>query len=128
MTIYSQERAVALMQDVTPLRQHNDGSAWVDGKRYRYHLIPGASAYVFTKDNTLLGTACIEFSGWLPYADKMIAEYILIKNNEALYLKIAKLSFGRPKFRDFVLAASITGVCGGAIYMLIQLFIVLVTK
>ncbi len=67
------------------------GECEVQGKKYRYRIFKGKKTHCFQGDKTF--SCCIELSdSQAPDTDRIIAEYLLIKNNEDEYLKTANLT------------------------------------
>lgn len=74
----------------------------VQGKKHRYKIFKGQKTHCFQGDKTF--SCCIQLSDpAAPDTDRIIAEFLLIKNNEEEYLKTANLTqIGGPQERPQV--------------------------
>lgn len=63
----------------------------VQGKKYRYKIFKGQKTHCFQGDKTF--SCCIHLSDAnAPDTDRIVAEFLLIRNDEEQYLKIANLT------------------------------------
>ena len=87
------EATFTLARQVIPVEAFvcKDTYVAIRGQQYDYLLAPAGLSHVFTKRGARVAASCI-IVGDCSWWDKVIAEYLLIKNNEQRYLDIAILS------------------------------------
>ncbi len=64
----------------------------VKGKRNLYVLSPVSQTQIREKRNgRLVARGCLQLSVHAPYCDRLVAEYLILKNDEELYWKTANI-------------------------------------
>lgn len=106
----ARERARALLLRVLPDRERDQfnatGAVFVRGKRETYVINPYSQTEIRYRDRggeRVVGYACLQTCIPLPTYDRMIAEFLLLRNDEERYLKTANI-FRRG--REFGLATT----------------------
>lgn len=104
-----EERALALLKQVLPASavQHIGGSMYivhVVGRSGRRYEIYGGSCRIYAGEDHV-GSTCFQIAAfkdskkelrYYPKPDRMIAEYLFIKNDEKRYLRIANVHYEHP--------------------------------
>lgn len=90
------ERARLLLRHVLPEREWEDfsdrGLVQITGKRGRYVLSPYSQTAVLDRDsNRCIAYSCLQLTIPAPHYDRMVAEYLLIKNAEDTYWQTANI-------------------------------------
>jgi len=73
---------------------HHEGNGFV------YRICERSQTEIYGKGE-LSATACLQLSVPAPGCDRMIAEYLILKNDEALYWKTANVFPAKRKIFDF---------------------------
>src|SRR5262249_20747 len=92
----AEENALLLMKSVLPEEQwaglEKNGVIVFNGQRNLYVLSPTSQTEIHDKENgRLLARACLQLSVPAPGADRVIAEYLILKNDEDLYWRTANI-------------------------------------
>jgi len=95
----AEERALQMLRSVLPeeLRAALDrrGVLQFIGKRGAYLISPYSQTEIHDpQSRRLVGYACLQLSISAPVYDRMVAEYLLLKNDEELYWKTANIFGG----------------------------------
>lgn len=102
----AKEKAITLLKNILPKREWREfkktGFVNVVGVKNAYSIIPfGQTTVKDLKSNKILAYSCLQLSVPAPTYDRMIAEYLLITNDENLYLKTVNLFEVRTRFGGF---------------------------
>jgi hypothetical protein len=92
----AEENALLLLKSVLPEDQwaglEKKGIVVFTGQRNVYVLSPTSQTEIHDKANgRLLARACLQLSVPAPGGDRLIAEYLILKNNEDLYWRTANV-------------------------------------
>jgi len=92
----AEENALLLLKSVLPEDQwaglENKGVVVFSGQRNVYVLSPTSQTEIHDKANgRLLARACLQLSVPAPGGDRLIAEYLILKNDEDLYWRTANI-------------------------------------
>jgi hypothetical protein len=92
----AEENARSLLRTVLPTgawkRFENRRVILVKGKRNIYVLSPVSQTQIREKSNgRLVGRGCLQLSVPAPNCDRLVAEYLILKNDEDLYWKTANI-------------------------------------
>lgn len=92
----AKDKARQLLRYVLPVGQwaelEEEGRFVIVGKRAKYILFPYSQTEVLDmRSNRRVAYACLQLTIPAPTYDRMVAEYLLIKNAEAVYWKTAKI-------------------------------------
>jgi hypothetical protein len=119
----ARELLVSILNSEEQREFDRTGCVSICGKRHRYKITPGMQTELRSLTRGYIeGYACLQLTIPAPVHDRMIAEYLLIKNEEDSYLHTANLFhiYSRErKMRDFT-AAVLCFVIGYAIADLFQ--------
>jgi hypothetical protein len=95
--VLSKDRARALLRQVLPaaLWEEFEAHGWftVEGKRANYSIAVYSQTAILDKREAgrIIGYSCLQLSVPAPTYDRMIAEYVLLKNDEDGYWKTANI-------------------------------------
>lgn len=92
----AQEKSLQLLKTILPentwTELEKNGLIRLTGKHSRYVILPSSQTEIYDLDSgRFVAYACIQLSISAPAYDRVIAEYLLIKNAENIYLKTAKI-------------------------------------
>ena len=95
------EKARNLLKTILPefswasFEKHGFVQLW--GEWGIYEIRPGSQTMINNRAGEPIGFACLQLSIEAPVYDRMVAEYLLIRNDEALYWKTAKVVICLPE-------------------------------
>ncbi len=92
------------------------GTVTVETARYRYRLSRFTQTQILTRWGQHVAWACLQLTTPAPAADRMIAEYLVLRNDEDCYWETANIF--RAGWRHYV-AGTLIGLGLGAIITLL---------
>jgi len=89
------DKAHRLLTSLLKKNERNEymetGFLRVNGRKHSYVLAAHGQTEVRDKRNRLIAYACLQLTVAAPVYDRMIAEYLLLKNDEDLYWRTANI-------------------------------------
>lgn len=105
----AQEKAKALLRRVLPPAQWrafaSTGRVSVLGRSFRYDIDCVGRTALYDHWGVRRGVACLQLAAPAPAYDRVLAEYLILINDERFYLRTANVVRDPLSFRELVLIA-----------------------